>query len=123
MTAWSYSQKSGEMTDPRGVVVEVGYSGAPGFVNRPIAERREDEGPLPTGSYTILPAIDHENLGPVAMPLEPAPENEMHGRSGFYIHGDNAAADESASMGCIILSRDTRDMIDASDIRDLVVTI
>jgi len=38
----------------------------------------------------------------------------MHGRYGFYIHGDTASADQTATEGSINLSRLTRDLIDAS---------
>lgn len=123
MNAWTYRQKTGEMCDPDGALVEVGYSGAPGYVNRPIAERREDEGPLPTGTYTIGAAVDRNDLGPCSLPLVPYALNEMHGRSGFYIHGDTAEMDQTASTGCIILSRTTRDLIAQSSVRDLVVEV
>ena len=60
-------------------------------------------GPLPVGRYTIGPASnDHPKLGPIAMPLIPDPANEMHGRSGFFIHADSIASPGSASEGCIV---------------------
>jgi hypothetical protein len=59
-------------------------------------------GPLPTGSYTIGPAEDSVKLGPVAMPLVPDPANQMHGRSGFFIHADSVANPGTASEGCIV---------------------
>lgn len=121
--AWRYSQKTGAMTDPNGVQVEVGYSGADQFVNKPLAEGIENEGPIPSGRYTIGDAMEHPTCGPVSLPLEPDPNNEMHDRSGFLIHGDTASQDFSASSGCIILSRETREAIDASEDRDLIVTV
>lgn len=123
MSTWTYEQHTGAMLSPTGVTVEIGYSGADEWVNKPIAERIPDEGPIPTGSYTIEPAVDHANLGPCSMPLTPDPANEMHDRFGFYIHGDNAQADQSASAGCIIMSRETRDEISASTNRTLLVVI
>lgn len=123
MSAWTYSQSSGAMMDPDGNVVEVGYSGADQYVNQPLAESLEDRGPIPTGNYKIGDAYTHASCGPVSMPLEPDPENEMHDRSGFLIHGDTASQDFSASTGCIILSRTTREAIDASECRDLIVTV
>lgn len=121
MTAWTYSQRTGEMRDPEGNVVETGYAGAGPGTNRPAAEHIENVGPVPTGDYRIEPARDHPTCGPCSLPLTPDADNEMHDRSGFLIHGDNA--DHTASTGCIILSRTTRDMIEASSVRDLVVTV
>jgi len=45
----------------------------------------------------------------------------MNGRSGFLIHGDNSKHNFSASEGCIILSRSTRDAISSSGITRLEV--
>lgn len=118
---WTYSQKTGALTDPNGNVVEVGYSGAGPYANRPLAERLEDRGPIPTGVYTMASAVQHPTCGPVSLPLEPDAANEMWGRSAFLIHGDNE--DHTASTGCIILTRPTRELLDASDIRELVVTV
>lgn len=123
MTTWTYSQRTGELCDPSGTVVEVGYSGAHPYVNKPRAEWRTDEGPIPTGNYTIDAATDHATCGPVSLPLVPYSDNEMHGRSAFLIHGDTATMDQTASTGCIIMSRATREMIEASTCRELVVTV
>jgi hypothetical protein len=49
----------------------------------------------------------------------PLPGNRMFGRSAFLIHGGSAAGD--SSEGCIIMSRDIRDQIEASGDDDLVV--
>jgi hypothetical protein len=120
---WTYRQKTGEMCDPSGAVIETGYAGAGPYVNRPAAEARPNEGPLPTGTYIIEPAYDHANLGPCAIPLTPHVANQMHGRYGFFVHGDTASQDQTASEGCIILSRSTRDLIDASEDRALEVVV
>jgi hypothetical protein len=55
------------------------------------------------------------------MPLTPDPANDMCGRAGFFIHGDNITAPGTASDGCIILSRTTRVAIDASEDKQLTV--
>lgn len=123
MSAWTYSQKSGWMKRPDGVVIGTGYSGAQPYVNRPLAEGRENEGPIPTGNYKMLTAYDHDNLGPCSIPLEPAPDNEMHGRDDFFIHGDTASMDQTASQGCIIMTRAVRDEINTSDVKELVVVV
>lgn len=119
--AWSYSQRSGLLRDPAGLIVERGYSGSEPAANRPIAEGIENVGPIPTGSYAIAVAYDHPNLGPCSLPLLPAVSNEMHGRDDFFIHGDTDPPG-TASTGCIIMSRPTRDLINASPCKTLTVT-
>jgi hypothetical protein len=47
--------------------------------------------------------------------------HDAFGRDGFLIHGDNLTHD--ASTGCIILPPEIRDMIAASEDRDLEVVI
>lgn len=121
MTTWIYSQSTGNLYAPDGALVEAGYSGSPPFVNRPRAEGVKNQGPIPTGTYDIGDAFDHDTLGPCSMPLEPDPDNEMYGRDGFYIHGDTQEMNQTASTGCIILSRPTRDMIAASPVHVLEV--
>jgi hypothetical protein len=63
-----------------------------------------------------------DHLGPVALPLTPDPGNEMFGRSAFFVHGDNAQMNHSASCGCIILPREVRVLISDSPDRVLLVT-
>lgn len=124
MPTWTYSQRTGALIDPDGAVIGYGYAGHPPFVNRPAAEGRENEGPLPTGNYIIEAAVDHPTCGPCSLPLAPYPDNAMHGRSGFLIHGDDSTpADQSASAGCIILDRPIRDVIEASAVRELAVIV
>lgn len=123
MPSWTYSQHTGQLTDPEGVVVETGYAGAQPYVNQPSAEWREDLGPLPTGRYTMGAAFDHDVLGPCSLPLTPSPCNTMYGRSAFYVHGDTPEMNQTASTGCVIMSRATRDRLNASDVKDLTVTI
>lgn len=85
-----------------------GYSGAPAHKNNPESTALKLLGPIPAGVYHVLPARNHPRLGPLAIPLDPFPSSPQYGRSGFYIHGDNAKGDGSASSGCIILNRGTR---------------
>jgi hypothetical protein len=122
MAAWTYSQLTGQLCDPKGACVAVGYSGSEPYKNRPKAEHRQDEGPIPTGSYAIGEPRDDDQMGPFVLPLEPAPDNEMHDRFGFYFHGDTTPPGD-ASSGCIIVPRNIRDMIDASDCKTLIVTV
>jgi len=82
-----------------------------------------DLGPIPAGSWTIGPAFDHPTKGPVVMTLTPHPETVTYHRSGFLIHGDSIefAGAEEASLGCIIMPRNVRDQINASDDHQLQV--
>ncbi|WP_414655860.1 tlde1 domain-containing protein [Frateuria sp.] len=72
-------------------------------------------GPLPQGTYTIGPIQDNvTNSGHrllQSMRLTPSPFNEMFGRGGFLIHGDNSRANHSASEGCIVLKPSIRSII------------
>lgn len=87
-------------------------------------------GPLPPGRYTIGPADNnHPKLGPIAMPLNPDPANQMHGRGSFFIHADSVASPGMASEGCIVPvhgvhgepGRAIREVIAAGADRDLTV--
>lgn len=88
-----------------------GYSGASPYVNSPDAEALVARGPIPRGSYKLVGPFDHVRLGPVVWYLAPEKSNNMHGRSGFFIHGDNEFGNQTASRGCIILARSIRDKI------------
>ena len=102
-------------------LVAVGYSGseAGDGKNNPSAQCERDIGPLPRGMYLIGSPVTGPS--PFSLPLKPAPENEMCGRGGFYIHGDSIAAPGRASHGCIILARPDREHIAASGVSDLRV--
>lgn len=88
-----------------------GYSGARTHQNNPEFTPLKLLGPIPAGMYHVLPARDHPRLGPLAIALDPFPTTTVYGRSGFYIHGDNAKGDGSASSGCIILNRGARALV------------
>jgi hypothetical protein len=45
------------------------------------------------------------------MELQPAPTNQMFGRSGFLMHGDSVKLPDTASHGCIIMARATRERV------------
>lgn len=111
---WTYSQSSGRLTQD-GVLVANGYAGGnlgqnPEGRNNPNLQFVHNIGPLPQGSYTIGPPREGTHLGPYALPLTPNPANQMHTRSGFYIHGDRAPTfpPYSASEGCIVVSYPVR---------------
>jgi hypothetical protein len=93
-------------------------------VNNPALQNVENVGPIPQGDYTIGTQGNYGSLGhglPGSMPLTPARGNNMHGRYGFLMHGDNARGDRSASEGCIIMPRAVRDEVGQSDDKCLKV--
>lgn len=105
---WRYDSRTGYLYSPiNGRIVAVGYSGRGEGFNAPYAERVAGIGPIPVGRWAIGKAFHHRRLGRVAIPLVPV-GHDAHGRSGFYIHGDNARMDHTASSGCIILDYHTR---------------
>ncbi len=116
-----YSQATGNLA-LEGNLIGTGYSGNGTGLNNPAMQDDPDIGPIPQGAYTIGPACHDPEKGPVVMELQPDPANQMFGRSGFLIHGDNFAMNHSASHGCIILGPDIRKQISASADRALTVT-
>lgn len=117
---WTYQQSTGRFSH-NGVLVGVGYSGHQEHANRPEDEQLHGLGPIPRGLYTMQNWRDdvHKgpcvckgpcvHKGPCVCDLIPDATNQMFGRSGFMLHGDNAAGDHSASEGCIIQRRPVRE--------------
>lgn len=127
MREFIYAQSTGrlwlrdEATQEKAESLGRGYSGHPPYVNQTDAEALVARGPIPRGSYRLFGPFNHVRLGPVCFFLEPAKSNQMFGRSGFLIHGDNAMGSQTASHGCIILSRAIREKIAMLPVRTLVV--
>lgn len=94
-----------------------GYAGKGPGKNSPEHQAEKGVGPLPTGHYRVQRPTNHPRLGPVAFPLAPFAVNQMHKRSGFYIHGDSRRNPGNASSGCIILNRSARDAIVEFDVQ------
>ncbi len=113
-----YSQSTGTLTCTNDVTGQQylrcrGYAGnGPGLTN-PDAQNQPRVGPLPRGGYTVGPPT--RSRGPLTRPLTPDPSNNMHGRDGFLMHGDNPAQDNSASEGCIVAPRECRAAIPAGE--------
>lgn len=101
----TYHQVTGLLKDDTGAVIGVGYSGHMDGRNTPEAAGEHSIGPLPLGDYTIAAPVTHPTLGPLAYQLQPAQSNEMYGRGGFWIHGDNPAHPGLSSDGCIVMDR------------------
>lgn len=104
---FTYSQSTGQLAH-NGIDVAEGYSGHGDGLKNPAMQDVEGVGPAPQGTYTICTAKTYPHLGPVAMQLVPSSQNKMFGRSGFYIHGDNAAMNHTGSDGCLIFAREVR---------------
>ena len=120
---WTYESSTGILRDDAGKTVGVGYSGHGPGVNNASYEDVKDVGPIPQGRYTIGAAHSNPKLGPMAMALTPCAGTDTHGRSGFYMHGDDVhhIGQELASEGCIIQGPETRERVSASTDRDLLV--
>jgi hypothetical protein len=118
---WTYQQSTGELTDPDGKLLGRGYSGNGPALNDPAFQDEMGHGPLPAGLYTIGPFFTDLVKGPIVAHLRPDASNQMYGRSGFMIHGDNPQMDHTASDGCIILAHDLRQAIATSGDAGLAV--
>lgn len=113
MKGFVYAQHSGEFSIVNGhygCPLAAGYAGSGAGRNNPDLDHVRSVGPLPRGIYRCETLASAKFAAP-AICLDPHPANEMHGRSGFWIHGDNASG--SASSGCIVLDKITRETIRA----------
>jgi hypothetical protein len=108
---WLYEVESGAIMRHSNTA-GYGYSGCLQGLNDSAYENIPDVGPIPKGLYTIGPFFDDlGGKGPLVAHLTPDPVNEMYGRAGFMIHGDNAAVNHTASHGCIIAAHVIRQAI------------
>ena len=119
---WLWQQAQHTMMDPAGRVLDrTGYSGKGTAKNDPDKQCVVDQGPIPRGTYTVGPAMNHPRLGPVSIPLTPHPINDMCQRFGFFIHGESVSDPGNASDGCIVLPRASREAIHSSTDKTLEV--
>lgn len=114
LNMWIYEQDTGRLLKSSGVLVAIGYAGGnggqnPEGVNNHAMQNVKNVGPLPVGYYTFGEVVLKSHLGPFAIPLLPDSDNQMFGRSAFYMHGDKVDPPRSASEGCIIMPRAVRD--------------
>lgn len=123
MKAWTYRQCDGWILWPSGERFSQAYAGHEEGVNNPSLESVQGVGPLPCGLYVMGEAIQSAELGPVAIPLTPDPANQMYGRCGFFIHGDEKehVGEQKASHGCVVAGPFTRNTLRDSENRKLVV--
>ena len=101
---WTYEQATGWWIDPTGkLIFKDGYAGRGAGLNNPDMQDVEGVGPLPRGLYVAGEPHDDPKVGKYAMRLTPSDTNEMFGRACFFMHGDNAEENHTASEGCIVL--------------------
>jgi hypothetical protein len=99
---YNYHQSTGVL-DQNGVPLLTCYAGHGAGLNNPALQDQHDVGPLPQGRYKMTAlVVNSPHTGFATIILDPDAANQMFGRSGFRIHGDNAAANQTASDGCII---------------------
>jgi len=115
----TYSQKSGELHDADGGLMDKGHSGFGDYKDKPEFEDVKDRGVIPRGNYKVTEVIedttatDREKMGQHTLRLEPADKEtrerlkEMN-RDGFWIHEGKSP---TASRGCILLDKATRQRI------------
>jgi hypothetical protein len=120
---FQYDQRTGSLYHG-GEFVGIGYAGNGESMNNPDRQDIPMHGPIPRGIYKMHPPEDRPNTGKASIFLEPmAPPQTvpyvaqtdplwwMHGRAGFYMHGDNPQMNHSASDGCIIMAKDIRSYV------------
>lgn len=117
---WTYSQTSGELKAPDGTLVGVCYSGRGAGRNNPAYQDVIGTGPVPQGKFSISEAYETETLKHPVFRLTPHADQEMFGRMGFLIHGDNK--DHNASHGCIVADHNIRLAVEGSEDKELEVT-
>lgn len=116
-----YSQTSGLLSrDDK--ALGYGYSGREKGLNSPDHEMVKNLGPIPKGLWEIGKFAEKTHLGPIVAALRPIGGQNVFGRGGFFIHGDNSKMNNTASHGCIILSRRLREEIRDSGEKQIVVT-
>lgn len=118
---WTYAQKTGALQQ-NGELVATGYSGFDEGKNNPAMQAVHDVGPIPQGDWTIEgPPLNTAEHGPFVLTLTASDTTNTFGRCGFLMHGDSIAAPGTASKGCIIMARATREQVWNSGDTDLEV--
>jgi len=106
---WVYVQATGILSHG-GEPVGKGYAGHGQGLNNPKLQMVHNLGPIPKGVWEIGIWFDDHHLGVCVAALRPT-DQDTFGRGGFFIHGDNFKMNQTASDGCIILSRQLREAI------------
>lgn len=117
---WVYDVRKRTFTQNGKLKFNALYAGTEGYKDNPAFECEVNKGPLPRGKYKIgLPLANHPTAGRFVLRLTPYAGNNMCGRSGFLIHGDNGQG--TASNGCIVAPLEIRKKIYDSSDRELIV--
>lgn len=117
---WKYEQATGQLWRDDKPIAK-GYSGYGHGKNNPLMESVHNIGVIPKGLYIIGAPYNSLHTGNYTLPLTPDIHNIMFGRNDFCIHGDSIQHPGTASNGCIILDRNTREEIWVSDDKELEV--
>lgn len=118
---FEYSQTSGVLSHG-GESIGTGYSGNSEGLNNSNLQMVHNLGPIPQGIWNIGIFFDDSHLGPCVAALQPTSQ-DVFGRGGFFIHGDNKSMSHSASDGCIILSKVLRQTIRDSGETEITVHV
>lgn len=116
---FEYSQSTGILSHG-GEPIGKGYAGHGEGLNNPKLEMVHNLGPLPKGTWEIGLFFDDKHLGYCVAALRPTSQ-DVFGRGGFFIHGDNKRMNHTASDGCIILSKTLRELIRDSGETEITV--
>ena len=121
----TYSQKSGELRDADGRLMDKGHSGHEDYRDKPEFENLKDKGVIPRGNYKVAGMIEdttaderRKRMGQHILRLEPADAEtrqrlkEMN-RDGFWMHNGSRP---TASQGCILTKEATRRRIPVGSI-------
>eukprot|EP01132_Coremiostelium_polycephalum_P000457 gene457-578_t len=118
---WVYEQSTGKIFNKDGEMVKQGYSGKGEDKNKTESESKISQGPIVRGEYTIEAPRDSSKTRVYVLDLTPNEKNDMKNRSGFQIHGASKDHPLESSEGCIVLDRDTRELIAESGVNQLLV--
>ncbi len=115
----TWDQGKGVLRDEQGqVMTDKGYSGQGDAKNNSSQEHVEDHGPIPQGNWRIKDITDPNYRTDLTRPIyRLVPDDETRARveamgrkpDSILIHGDNK--DHTASTGCIIVDRNTREQL------------
>jgi hypothetical protein len=124
----TYIISTGQFLGPDGALLGTCYAGHPPFVNDITAVTLQDRGPLPPGVYKIGPPETGVHVGPLAMPLIPEPDANgtldwLHGRSSFFIHGDDIEHPGFGSDGCIVPTHLPDGVVNGRAVREAIIAL
>ena len=109
MKGFIYEQSTGTLAVRNGdyeCPLVAGFAGREAGRNAPDRQCEKSIGPVPRGDYAMR-IVAHPRFKAPAIRLDPSPQTELCGRSGFFIHGG------TESHGCVILDKPSRDAVAA----------